>query len=308
MILDKFVIVGIGGTNIKHFKKKYTNITIGSKIEIPVDELTLGSNIKINCICDNCGIKRVITYQKYKESEKKSGVYSCQKCSHKKRKKTNLEKYGVENYVEFKDFNKQAQLTLKEKYGENITNVFQSKWFKNYIKKYNLEKYGVEHIFQSKDIYKKYQQTIIDKYGVDYYYQSDDFKNKTKNTCLERYGVEKYSNTEKAVKTKLTNGFSVSLDKLNDWEIYKRNVRRLSRKNIIKLYKEWDGYDYYDDEFIVENLSLNHTDINFPTIDHKTSIFYGFHNNITEENISKISNLCITKRSINSKKSINNSL
>jgi hypothetical protein len=41
---------------------------------------------------------------------------------------------------------------------------------------------------------------------------------------------------------------------------------------------------------------------------HKISVFYGFNNGIPAEEISKIGNLCITKRTNNSKKSSNNFL
>lgn len=49
-------------------------------------------------------------------------------------------------------------------------------------------------------------------------------------------------------------------------------------------------------------MKLEHTAPNYPTIDHKKSVHYGFINNISPEEISNISNLCITKRSINSTK------
>jgi hypothetical protein len=40
----------------------------------------------------------------------------------------------------------------------------------------------------------------------------------------------------------------------------------------------------------------------YPTIDHKTSIYFGFINKIDPILIGSIDNLCITKRSFNSKK------
>ena len=43
-------------------------------------------------------------------------------------------------------------------------------------------------------------------------------------------------------------------------------------------------------------------DKQYPTIDHKTSILYGFLNKILPSEIGNIDNLCITKRSINSSK------
>ena len=66
--------------------------------------------------------------------------------------------------------------------------------------------------------------------------------------------------------------------------------------------KNWNGNDYYSGEDILENFNLNSNDKNYPTIDHKNSVRYGFDNNISAEEISKIDNLCITTRSNNSSK------
>jgi len=60
--------------------------------------------------------------------------------------------------------------------------------------------------------------------------------------------------------------------------------------------------DYYDNEYIKENFKLNSNNKNYPTIDHKNSIFYGFINNVSSNEIGGLSNLCITKRFINGSK------
>lgn len=60
--------------------------------------------------------------------------------------------------------------------------------------------------------------------------------------------------------------------------------------------------DYYDGEYIKNNIKLKHTDKNFPTIDHKISIYSGYKNNLSVDEIANIDNLCITKRFLNSKK------
>ena len=58
-------------------------------------------------------------------------------------------------------------------------------------------------------------------------------------------------------------------------------------------------YIYVD---ILNNFKLDHNDPNYPTIDHKISVYYGFKNSIDPNIIGSIDNLCITKRSINSSK------
>ena len=58
--------------------------------------------------------------------------------------------------------------------------------------------------------------------------------------------------------------------------------------------------------FLVNNFNLNCYHSDYPTIDHKFSIFNGFINNISPKIISEINNLCYTKRINNNKKSYKN--
>lgn len=125
-------------------------------------------------------------------------------------------------------------------------------------------------------------------------------------TNLERYGSKNpMSNEEiknKMIKTKQKLGIYLLECDRNDFTNYRLKVKLLTNKNKDKLFKKWNGYDYYDNEYIKDN-KLN--DKNYPTIDHKISIKYGFENNIAPEDISKIENLCITKRKLNSSKGTN---
>jgi hypothetical protein len=79
----------------------------------------------------------------------------------------------------------------------------------------------------------------------------------------------------------------------------------LTNKNRNKIFEQWNGLDYYDGEHI-DKKDLNKYDNTYPTIDHKISVFFGFKNGITAEEIAKIENLCITKRIINITKNIKN--
>lgn len=83
---------------------------------------------------------------------------------------------------------------------------------------------------------------------------------------------------------------------------YRREVRRITKKNERKLLESWNGIDYYDGEYIKENLKMSPYDKDYPSIDHKISILYGFKNNISPEELSDINNLCVTKIKINSAK------
>lgn len=92
-----------------------------------------------------------------------------------------------------------------------------------------------------------------------------------------------------------------------EFELYRIEVNNKTRKYKKELFNNWDGHDYYDGEYIKDNLNQFASSHKFyPTIDHKISVYFGYLNNLSTDEISNIENLCITKRSINSKKRILN--
>ena len=144
----------------------------------------------------------------------------------------------------------------------------------------------------------KYKNRMLNSYSVENIFQLNSIKDKAKKTKLEKYGDENYNNYVKAIETKMDN--IVNLEKNCDWIMYKKLSRRLYRKVRIEVFSKWDGIDFYDNECILENLRLKFYDRNYPTVDHKISIYEGFLNNIPIEVINSIDNLVITKRYINS--------
>ena len=154
-------------------------------------------------------------------------------------------------------------------------------------KKFNLEKYGVEHLFQSDEIKEKIKKTMLERYDV---------KNPGQSEILMDGSLEK------AKLTRIVNGNQIPDGLLTDFEKYYKKIKSLTRKIKNQLLEEWNGFDYYDNNFILENFNLEAKDTNYPTIDHKISVLFGFLNNISAEKICKLENLCITKRCINSMK------
>lgn len=236
-----------------------------------------------------------------------------------KTKKTIIEKYGVEYITQTKEFKDAAKKTKKEKYGnENFTNFEQIKQTKK--EKYddefynnrqksietNLEKYGVENVSQNEEIKNKKIQTCINNYGVNHPLQSDEIIRKIRNTNINKLGVP-YPTMSKIVtyktyQTNIKNGRWIKVEDRSDFYKYSLLVYKYTTQNKNKLLENWDGYDYYTNKYIFNNFNLDSNDKDYPTIDHKKSVKYGFDNNISAEEISKIENLCITTRSTNSSK------
>jgi hypothetical protein len=108
-------------------------------IFIDIKHLSESSRIEIDVKCDYCDTHKKITYKDYNNNIKKCNKYACSiKCGRLKSKETNLEKYGVEWYVQTKDFEHKRIET-------------------------NLEKYGVEHISSSDIIKEKFLKKCLIK-------------------------------------------------------------------------------------------------------------------------------------------------
>lgn len=251
-------------------------------------------------------------------------------------KKTCLEKYGVENPNMLKDFREKTKKTCLEKYG--FTNpllrpdIIESnrKWmssveFKEKSKETLIKNWSVNSFSKTAEfkmiiennksiIIEKIKKTFSEKYGVDSFSKTDEWKSKylskineiqskKRETCLQKYGVENVAQIkevyDRIIKSKIENNQIIPYDKLTDWEVYKRKVRRITNSNKKKLMENWNGFDYYDNEWIKSNFFYSHIHRFYPTIDHKISVFYGFNNNIKPEIIGDIENLCITKRYLN---------
>ncbi len=273
MILDKKLEIKIAKYNIQHYIK-FFDVKLGDIIEIDTElHLQKESNKKINVQCDLCPEQRYIKFQAYtknKERNEKFPIYTCDKCSHIKLKDTNKEKYGVEYYSKHPERNDKVKKTCNEKY-------------------------GVDHYSKTIDYLSKRNQTNLEKFGyVNPFMDSE----KIKSALNEKYGVDHPSKllTEDG-EAYFFLGNWTPRSKKSDWELYKTTVRNQTKQSLKKL--DWDGTDFYDGTYIKDNFSLSHIDNDYPTIDHKISIYDGFLNNISTHVISSVDNLCWTKRIIN---------
>lgn len=231
-------------------------------------------------------------------------------------KKTNIEKYGVVTSLILPDNIKKAKNWMS-------SDEFRSKSRETLVDKYGFDSFSKTDMFKKKIqgnkviIIEKIKNTFMERYGVDWFSKTDISKynhklniarteERRKKTCIEKYGVDNVSKDEniysKIYKSKIDSGYTIHDDNLSEWKSYRRKVGRLTNRVKKLLFENWNGYDYYDNEFIKGNFSYSHTNRLFPTIDHKISTIFGFNNNIPEEEIASLKNLCITKRYINSAK------
>ena len=182
MIIDKEVEVKIAQNNVKYYRDRLNiNLKLNQILLIEVSDLHVGSSIKINCECDVCHIKKIVSYKNYNTSFNRGGLYTCANCKTNKTKETNLKRYGVDNVSKL--------LEVKNKISET-----------------NLKKYGVKYYTQTEDYIKKTKKTNVEKYGYEWRMMSDSEKKKYISTCLERYGVDNAAKSD-IVKSIIKKGF-----------------------------------------------------------------------------------------------------
>jgi hypothetical protein len=258
-------------------------------------------------------------------------------------KQTIKEKYGVDNVCESEEIRKKIKTTIRKIYGvdyifqdsnfieksqkiklkkykskNNFVKISETKLNRYGDKNYNnrekslktLSKFGVENVSQLDYVKEKKIKTCQDNFGVDFPTQSKEILQRIIDKNISKIGVEFPMKSEivknKTYITNVSNGRWTPYEKRADFYNYTLAVYKFTRLNEKELFEKWTGYDYYDNKYILNNMTLNSNDIDFPTIDHKISIRNGFKNNIPPCFIGEINNLCITSRRNNSCKNRKN--
>lgn len=272
MIKNEYLEIDISYRNITHYRKLGYNPVLNEKLKIKTVDLSSSSHVRIDVICEICKKENNLQYHKYIVNRKRHGFYGCKSCSRQKAALTSLELYGVDNYSKTEEFVKRIEETNLKKYGYK-TNLL-SPNYQNQIKNILMEKYGSENFYQI---------------------------NRSKKNSKKRFSPLDLENI-------LNQSLELSESKYcdsnisNEYLLYRNECRRITNSYLDELFDDWNGLDFYDGESISENFNLPHNDKKYPTVDHKISIYYGFNNGISPSEIGHISNLVITKRSINSSK------
>lgn len=268
MLKYNSIKVSISYRNVTHYLKLGYEAIIGVDLEIKTEHLPSSSHVKVDVICEICKSENSIIYHKYIENKKRHGFYGCKSCSRQKAALTSLEKYGVDNFSKTDEWKKKVEKT-------------------------NIERFGYKTNLLNPDYQDLIKKRLIEKYGTDEHWKIRSKKNKMIINDLSKIKGQEIKFSES-----LYNDYFI----VQKYHTYRNECRKLTKRVLNKLIDNWDGFDYYDNEYIIENFNLDHNNPKYPTVDHKISVYFGFINNISPEKIADISNLCMTKRSINSKK------
>jgi hypothetical protein len=138
--------------------------------------------------------------------------------ANRKRRLTNLDKYGHVSANGNFDVQQKSKQTRLERYGSEVWNNQEK------AKETCLSKYGVEHPMKLPEIQKKVLQTQIDVYG-DVLTKTDFFKDKSKISMMERYGVDHpMQSTEVKNRLKNTNIEKYSVENVFQSEEVKQKI------------------------------------------------------------------------------------
>ena len=137
-------------------------------------------------LCDNCKIQRcVICGKEFTPAYPYDGKCCSNKCRAELRKKTNMEKYGVDNPSKRPEVVQKIKATFEDKYGGH---PMATKEVQNKAKATNLERYGVEHAAQNEQIKQKGIDTLTRNHGG-VGYSSPEVREKIEATNIDRYGA-----------------------------------------------------------------------------------------------------------------------
>lgn len=198
-------------------------------------------------ICDS--------YANYNDKNIRYNITCCKECKStydntlrvEKTKKTNIEKYGVENVMDLDSSKEKIKNTNLERYG--IENVSQDKEIQLSIKNTNLEKYGKIRFSQTKDGKQKQKKSCIEKLGVENPFFNEEIYNKSRKTCLRKYGNEYYQCTEEGKR------------RLREFMNNHPEIKELSQKKQIEICRENYGTDWFnqteENKFHIRKINLN---------------------------------------------------
>ena len=200
MILNDYVEIKVNSNNIKYYENLGYEIPrkIGSKgkivydkskyISVKIKDVNPESTVLVSTTCDVCGRIKDMRMCSYTHRLSKDGLYRCKKCNVETRRKTNIERYGVEHLMKDDEFKNNFKQTMKEKYG--VEWALQNKDLLEKQHNSLLEHYGTTHALCNEELLNKCKETNLKKFGETTPLKSEQIKCKIRETNLMKYGYE----------------------------------------------------------------------------------------------------------------------
>ncbi len=159
MIIQKEVLVTKTNRNKSYYELKGYKTNDDNKYLVNVSDLPKSSHALIEVLCDECGIKKNVSYKNLQQiTSNLKEKYYCEKCKHIKIKLSNINKYGVSTSFLREDVKKKIKKSLIDKYGVN--HPMKSTFIKNKMKMNLLNKYDNDNVSKIESVKKKKNDTL----------------------------------------------------------------------------------------------------------------------------------------------------
>jgi len=280
----------ISSNLLKYYREKGYNVSNQKYSEIKVKDLTKGSHVKVNGLCDDCDCEFIREYRTVKYIDGKTYCKKCQaSISAKKRIKEVGSNFGKSKSTPFS--NPEIQRKIATKYSKNPKKL---KEIHNKRKKTRYEKYGDENWNNQK----KKKETSMIKHGTENWNNPEKRKatclkkhgNKTwnnqekkKETCLERYGVEHTQHNEEIFNKTLKSAHKVKEYKngifyqgsyeMEFLDLYWDRMQILNGKKFIYIGFDGNQHVYFSD-FYIPSLNLIVEIKSQYTLDYDSNSYY----------------------------------
>lgn len=176
MLLTKSVEITINASDIpwyeskgyeipRYWSQKHKKMLVkrGTKMVVDVKDLTIGSHVRVDVICDYCGEVKNVSYKDYLKNHDSDLGDCCTKCRHIKYKDTMIKKYGFSNSAQVPEIVEKIKVTNRNKYGCDWQ--MQSEEIRTKSRKTMMERYGVEHALQAEEFLSKSMKTRCDNHN-----------------------------------------------------------------------------------------------------------------------------------------------
>lgn len=176
---------------LKFIDENYTGDSLMEKI------YKISKDIEETPLCMSCNLNKVKFKNSYSKGYHKYCSLYCSNNSLEvvtKKKKTMMERYGVEHNFSNGDLRDKVYDTCKTRYGTKTP--IQNKKIRKKYEETMIKKYGVPCNFSLSETQEKVNETNLKKYGVKRPIQNIVIKEKTKKTNLEKYGSEWVINSD----------------------------------------------------------------------------------------------------------------
>ena len=183
----------------------------------------------------------------------------------RRKKSVTREKHISDDLSYYKDITEKRKKTLLERYG--VEYATQSDIIKEKIKQTNIKRLGVPYASQSDIIKEKIKQTNIKRLGVPYTAQNKQCLEKMKQTCLEKYGVEhnfQILNVRENIKQKWIDKYGYDNPMKNNVVLQKSidSKRKHHTFNTSKIEEQF--YTYLCSKYTIDNINRQYKTNEYP--------------------------------------------